>query len=77
MMDITPTVKSGHPGSPVWNWLSAYFLGGVIDRLAGLGGFTTADARQLTRDWHAASKEPTSLLIAPALIDVVGRKRAA
>ncbi|HEV8396782.1 MAG TPA: methyltransferase domain-containing protein [Vicinamibacterales bacterium] len=75
LVDITPTVKSGHPGSPVWNWLSAYFLGGVIDRLAGLGGFTTADARQLTRDWVAASKEPTSLLIAPALIDVVGRRR--
>ena len=75
VVDITPTVKSGHPGSPVWNWLSAYFLGGVIDRLAGLGGFTPADARQLTRDWLAASKEPTSLLIAPALIDVVGRRR--
>jgi len=25
LVDITPTVKSGHPGSPVWNWLSAYF----------------------------------------------------
>jgi len=75
VVDITPTVKSGHPGSPVWNWLSAYFLGGVIDRLVGLEGFTAADARQLTRDWVAASKEPASLLMGPALIDVVGRKR--
>jgi len=74
VVDITPTVKSGHPGSPVWNWLSAYFLGGVLDRLAGLGGFTAADARQLTRDWLAASKEPASLLMGPALIDVVGRR---
>ena len=61
--------------SPVWNWLSAYFLGGVLDRLAGLGGFTAADARRLTRDWRAASKEPAALLIGPALIDVVGRRR--
>jgi SAM-dependent methyltransferase len=58
VVDITPTVKSGHPGSPTWNWLSAYFLGGVIDRLVGLGGFTAADARQLTRVWVDASKEP-------------------
>ena len=75
VVDITPTVRSGHPGSPVWNWLSAYFLGGVIDRLVGLAGFTAADARQLTRDWVAASKQPASLLMGPALIDVVGRRR--
>jgi SAM-dependent methyltransferase len=75
MVDITPTVRSGHPGSPVWNWLSAYFLGVVIDRLVGLAGFTAADARQLTRDWVAASKQPASLLMGPALIDVVGRKQ--
>jgi len=75
LVDITPTVRSGHPGSPVWNWLSAYFLGGVIDRLAGLAGFTAADARQLTREWIAASRQPASLLMGPALIDVVGRRR--
>ena len=75
VVDITPTVKTGHPGSPVWNWLSNYFLGGVIDRLAGRGGFTAADARQLSRDWIAASKQPASLLMGPALIDVVGRRR--
>ena len=74
LVDVAPTVKSGHPGSPVWSWLSAYFLDGVIDRLAGLAAFTRADARQLTRDWRAASREPQSLLIGPALIDVVGRK---
>ena len=74
VVDITPTVKSGHPGSPVWNWLSAYFLGGVIDRLVGLAGFTAADARQLKRDWVAASQEPASLLMGPALIDVVGKR---
>ena len=73
LVDMTPTVKSGHPGSPVWHWLSAYFLGGVIDRLAGRAG-SHADARRLTRDWLAASREPASFLIGPALIDVVGRR---
>jgi SAM-dependent methyltransferase len=74
VVDITPTVRSGHPGSPVWNWLSSYFVGGVIDRLVGLSGFTAANARQLKRDWIAASKQPASVLMGPALIDVVGRR---
>jgi SAM-dependent methyltransferase len=74
VVDITPTVRSGHPGSPVWNWLSSYFVGGVIDRLVGLVGFTADDARQLKRDWLAASKQPASLLMGPALIDVVGAR---
>jgi len=72
-MAVTPTVKSGHPGSPVWTWLSTYFLN-MMDRLAGLGGFTSQDARRLRRHWLAASRDATSLIIAPALIDVVGRK---
>jgi SAM-dependent methyltransferase len=74
MVEVTPTVRSGHPGAAVWTWLSTYFLD-IMPRLVGLGGFTAAHARQLTRDWIAASKEPTSLLLAPALIDVVGRKK--
>ena len=69
--DTMPTIKSGHPGSPVWTWLTTYFLG-IMHRLVGLGGFTAADARRLRRHWIRASEDPTSLLIAPALIDVVG-----
>lgn len=71
--DINVTVKSGRPGSAVWTWLSTYFLG-VLDRYAKFPPFTTGDAKRLRGHWLAASREPTSLLIAPALLDVVGRK---
>ena len=71
--DINVTVKSGRPGSAVWTWLSTYFLG-VMERYAKLPPFTTADGRRLRRHWLAASRDKTSLLIAPALLDVVGRK---
>jgi SAM-dependent methyltransferase len=73
VVDVTPTVKTGHPGSPVWRWLSAYFLG-VMDQLAGPAGFGAADAARLAREWRAAAGRPTSLLIAPTVVDVVGRK---
>jgi SAM-dependent methyltransferase len=72
--DITPTIRTGHPGSPVWEWLSGYFLG-VMDRLAAIEPFSADQARRLRRQWIANSNKKTSLLIAPALIDVVGQRR--
>jgi hypothetical protein len=73
MESITPTVMSGHPGSPVWNWLSTYFLG-VMDRLSRLPPLTPEAGAHLRKQWIAAARKKTSLLIAPAVIDVVGRR---
>ena len=72
--DVVLTVKSGRPGSAVWTWLSSYFLG-VLDRYAKFAPFTRRDAQRLRTHWLAASREKTSLLIGPALLDVVGKKR--
>jgi SAM-dependent methyltransferase len=72
--DTRATIKTGHPGSPVWTWLSTYFLG-VMDQLAGYRPFTPAAAARLRRHWLAASRKTMPLLISPAVIDVVGRKR--
>jgi SAM-dependent methyltransferase len=74
LIDITPTIKTGHPGSPAWNWLSTYFLD-IMERLGRLRPLTPVSAKSLTRQWIANERKPTSLLIGPALIDVVGRKR--
>lgn len=67
------TIKSGHPGSPVWNWLSTYFLD-IMPRYTSFPPFGSAGARRLVRHWRTAAKEPTSILIGPALLDIVGRK---
>jgi SAM-dependent methyltransferase len=74
VIDITPNFKSGGPGSPVWNWISSYFFG-VMDQLAEFPPFTPSDASRLRRHWITAAKEKTSLLVAPVVLDVVGRKR--
>jgi SAM-dependent methyltransferase len=74
VVDITPTVQTGHPGSPVWRWLTTYFLG-VMDQLGTLPPFSPAQAKRLRRRWIAASADRTSLMIAPAVLDVVGRKK--
>ena len=76
VVDITPNIKSGHPGSDVWKWISTYFFG-VMGTLAQVRPFTPAQAERLTRHWLAAAQKKASVLISPALIDVVGRKPAA
>jgi SAM-dependent methyltransferase len=70
--DITPTIRTGHPGSPVWRWLSSYFLG-VMDQLAEIEPFDHSQAKRLRRQWLANARKPTSVLIGPALFDIVGR----
>lgn len=73
VVDTHVTIKTGHPGSPVWRWLTAYFMG-VMDQLATFPPFSPTAARRLTREWMAASDSPSSILIGPSLIDVVGHK---
>ena len=73
VVEVNPTIKSGGPGSAVWNWLSGYFLG-ILDRYAAIPPMNEAAAARIRRDWHEAERDPASLLIAPAVLDVVGRK---
>ena len=72
--DIHHTCKSGHPGTPVWNWLTTYFMG-VLTRYAKFPPLSRAKAARLRRAWRTAGRSKASLLIGPALLDVVGRKR--
>jgi SAM-dependent methyltransferase len=73
VVEATPTIKTGRPGSAVWNWLSTYFLG-ILNRYSELGPLTRGEAQRLRRHWLAAARQPTSFLIAPTVVDVVGRK---
>ena len=74
VIDITPTTKVGRPGSAEWTWLTTYFLG-VLPRYATLRPFTTRQAASLRRQWLAAARTKTSILISPTVVDVVGRTR--
>jgi SAM-dependent methyltransferase len=73
VVDTTATLKVGGPGSAVWNWLSTYFLG-IMGRLAEHPPLTRRSAARLRRTWVAAARGRSALLIAPAVLDVVGRK---
>jgi SAM-dependent methyltransferase len=73
VVETVPTIKIGRPGSAVWEWASTYFLG-VMATYGELAPFTKAKASDVRRRWLAAARDTTSLLIAPTVLDVVGRK---
>lgn len=70
---IEQTTKDGHPGSPTWNWVTNY-VASVLPRLEHSPAFTRAKAARLKRQWMEAGRDRSSLLIAPCVLDVVGRK---
>ncbi|HVE87411.1 MAG TPA: methyltransferase domain-containing protein, partial [Myxococcales bacterium] len=70
---IEPEIKAGHPGSGTWNWVTRYFFS-VMGQLQRFKPFSPAKAARLRRAWTAAGRDPSSLLIAPAVLSVVGRK---
>ena len=47
-VDIEATIKTGRPGSAVWEWLTTYFMG-VMDRYATFKPFSRAQARPAMR----------------------------
>lgn len=71
---LETTLKCGHPGSPVWTWLTSFFMG-VMDRYAEFPPFDRTKARHIRAAWRKAEANRASLLVGPALVDVIGTKR--
>lgn len=72
-VDAKAELKTGGPGSMPWEWATTYFLG-VMPRLGQVRPFTPAAARRTAASWRAAARRKDSLFIAPAVLDVVGRR---
>jgi hypothetical protein len=71
-LDVVPTIKVGGR-SHVWKWLTGYFLG-ILDRYAQQRPLDANAARRIRRAWLEAARDRSALMIAPAVVDAVGRK---
>lgn len=74
VVETVPNVRTGRAGSDVWNWMTSYFLG-VMARLGEFPPFSPAKADALQKHWRAAARDKNALVIAPTVLDVVGRKK--
>lgn len=72
-IQVIPHMKVGFPGSDVWNWAEAYFIK-YLGEMSRFKPFTPARARLFKKEWMSAKRNPSSLFISPAILDVIGRK---
>jgi SAM-dependent methyltransferase len=75
LVEVVPRVKAGRPGSDVWNWAEAYFVG-YVDKIAAFPPLGRSGGRKFKREWLARKRSPDSLLISPTMLDVVGRRKS-
>jgi SAM-dependent methyltransferase len=73
VVDVTPIHMSGPPGSPVWEWLFRYF-DSVRERIARIAPLDGKKTTSLYEHWRAAATDRQAFIIAPTMVDVVGRK---
>lgn len=73
VVEVQPHFKTGHPGSQVWDWVTRYSLG-VLSDYAQFAPFDAEKAETLAHSWVKLGQNPTTLLIAPTLLDIVGQK---
>ena len=70
-----PISHAATPADFVWSWAAAYVETGTR-RLVELGFLDAAVAERARSDWEAAEADPSSLMITPLVLEIVGRKSA-
>jgi SAM-dependent methyltransferase len=73
VVEVVPTVMTGGPDTAVWAWVSDYYVP-ILSRYTQYKPFNQAAAARLRRQWLSAARQPSSMMIAPAVLDVVGRR---
>lgn len=73
VMDVVPTVLHGAPGTPQWEWLMRY-VDSVSARLEATPPLDSDKIRRLWDAWCSAATNPNAFVVAPTMVDVVGRK---
>lgn len=69
---LHPMVRSGLPNSPVWMWVERFLLGHV-DEVVAAGLLSPAEREAFLAAWTERRDDPTTLLMSPIQLIVVGR----
>ena len=70
-----PMVFAVHPSDYIWQWLAS-FVNINLERLVELKRVEARWADEVRAEWAAAEGEPTSILLTPMVLEIVGEKMA-
>ncbi len=74
---ISPQVKAGPPGSPVWRWVERFIfehLDSISADVAAPDALSPAERQALHTQWRAAAADPDTVLFSPMQVTVTGRR---
>lgn len=76
LVDVTPTVKCGGPGSGVFQWGHDFFTSAQqLDAMQARGGLSDGDRALFLKEWERICATPGAMFYSPIVLDVAGRRR--
>lgn len=78
VVGISPEVKAGQPGSPVWRWVERFIfehLDSISAEVAAPDYLSPVERQALVTQWRAAAGSPDAVLFSPMQVTVTGRSR--
>ncbi len=70
LRSVRPLIEVVSPASYVWQWPKTFIEVGLA-RLVGLGRFTEERAREISSAFAAREQDPRTLLVTPAVLEVI------
>jgi SAM-dependent methyltransferase len=68
LREMTPVVKCGSPGSPVFQWAHLFFPP-FSQTMVDAGVLTAAERARFLDEWEARRADPTSVFFSPIVVD--------
>jgi ubiquinone/menaquinone biosynthesis C-methylase UbiE len=74
LVDLRPIVHLARPGTPMWEWPTAFLHVGSA-RLVALGRLSAERAADIRDAMDEAGRDPLACLSTPAVVEIIARRR--
>jgi hypothetical protein len=72
---VRPLVFAVRPSDFVWQWPSTFLRAGA-SRLRELGRLSARDVESLVREFGEAECDPSTVMMTPLVLEIIGDRRA-
>jgi ubiquinone/menaquinone biosynthesis C-methylase UbiE len=73
LVEFTPTVLCGGPGSDVFRWAEIFFVPHT-ETMVREGLLTVAEREAFLREWEERRRDPGALFFSPIVVDAAGKR---
>lgn len=74
ILDLVPLAYFPRPGTPLWEWHTAFFFG-YVPRLVESGLLTEAERLSFESEWREREADPGAFLSPPPMVGIVAERQ--